>query len=179
MWFQLFQLTCSIFELLRELNFDHFFGIVAYTSWQDNIPSKQQWQGLTCFTSGYHSESSSSSKVWYMYLCTLIALSGHCTGKHHVWKHRMWQTMITKVTIICSKSSWQQRVEHSSNLSLNCSLDNLLAFILGSPPSLSQDCRLYWQFYDCANQCYADLNLGWQWRCKTIIIHDINRFICQ
>ena len=132
---QLFQVICNIFELLVELTLYHLLGIVAYTSWWDFIPSKQQQQGLMCFTSGCHWKSSGSSKVCSIYLCTSVASSGHCTGKHCVWKYRMCQTTIMKIPIICSESSWQWMVEHNLNPSLSCCLNSLLSFLRSNTPS--------------------------------------------
>ena len=121
-WLQMFQMTCSTFELLIELSMYHLFGIVAYTSWWDSIPSKQQWHGLMCFTPGCHWKSSSPSKICGIYLCISVAPSGHCTGKHSVKEYRVSQATITKIPIIDSESSWQQRVEHGHNPSLSCDL---------------------------------------------------------
>ena len=45
-----YQLTCSICELLIKLTLDHFLGIVTNTCWWDTILCRQQWQGLMCFT---------------------------------------------------------------------------------------------------------------------------------
>ena len=60
-WLQLFQVTCSICELLVELALDHFLGIVTNACQWDTITHKQQWQTLMCFISGCHWESSSLS----------------------------------------------------------------------------------------------------------------------
>ena len=161
-WLQLFQMTYSIFELLMELTLYHLFNIFAYTSWHDNIPIKQQWQGLMCFTSSCHWESFSQSKVCGIYFCSSVAPSGQCTGKHADWKNRMYYAMITKIPIICSESSWKQRVEHSPNPSLSCGFYSLLSFLRGNAPSFCQEYRLYWWFSNCAYQQYADLDLGFQ-----------------
>ena len=134
---QLFQMTCSIFELLLKLTLDYLLGIVANTSWWDFIPSKQQWQGLMCFTSGCHWESSSPSKVCGIYLCTSIAPSRYCTGKYHVWEYRMCQEMITNISVIYSESSQQWRVEHRPNQSLHCGLHSVLCFLRGNVTSFS------------------------------------------
>ena len=82
-WLQLFPVTCSLFE-------DHLLCTIANKSWWDFIPSIQQWQGLTCFTSECNLESSIPSKACGIYLGTSVAPSRHCTIKHHVWEHRMW-----------------------------------------------------------------------------------------
>ena len=174
-WLQLFWLRCSIVELLISL--DHFLGIARNTSWWDNVLCKQQQQGLMYFTSGCHWESSSPSKVCDMYLCTSVAPSEYCTGKHFIWKHRMCQAIIAKIPIICLELSQQQRVEHSLNLFLSCGLYSLLGFLRGNVPSVSKDYLHYWWFSDCAYQLYTDLDLDWQSNCKIIIIHNISSII--
>ena len=158
--YQLFQMTCSLFELLIELFFDHLLGTVTSTCWQDTFPAKQQWQGLMCFIPGCLWESCSPSKVCGIYLCTFVAPYGHCTGKHHVREYRMYQVIIN-IAIICSESSWHWRVEHSPNPSLPCSLDSLLRFLRDNAPPFSQDYRLYLWFSDHAYKHYDELNLGW------------------
>ena len=152
-WFQLLQVTCSFFELLMELALVYIFGIVANTSWWDSLTSKQQWQGLMCFTFWYHWENSSPTKVCGMNLYTSVAHSGHHIGKHDVWKYRMCQAMITKISFICFELSQQQRLEHSPNPSLCYDLNSLLSFLRGNTLSFSQDYWLYWQFSDHAYQC--------------------------
>ena len=178
-WLKLFKMTGSLFQLLVELPLYQFSGIITNACWWDTIPHKQQWQGLMCFTSGCHWESSSPSKVCGIYLCTSVAPSGHCTGKHHVWEYRMCQAMITKILIICFESSWHQRVEHSPNPSLSCGLNSHLSFFKGNFPSFSQEYWLYLMFSDYTNQLYADLNWGSQWSYKIIIIHDTSSIISQ
>ena len=132
-----------------------------------------------CFTSGCHWEGPSPSKVCGIYLCTSVAPSWHCTGKHCIWEYTMCQAMIMKVTIICSESFWKWRVEHSPNPSLHCVLYSLLSFFRGNTRLFSQDNRLYWLFYDHVYQHYADLDLGLKCSCKIIHIHNISSIVSQ
>ena len=166
-------------ELLVKLTLYHILGIVANTHWWDAIPSKQQWQSHMCFTSGCNWESSSSFNVCCIYLCNSVAPSGHCTGKHHVWKYRMCQATIMKIFIIYSEWSWQWSVEHRLKPSLYCGLDSHLSILRDDVPSFCQDYRLYWWFSDHAYLHYVDLNLGWQCSSKIIIIHNISRIISK
>ena len=83
-----------------------------------------------CFTSWCHWENSSLSKDCAIYLCTSVSPSGCCTLKHHVWKHKMHKTVITKFSIICSESSGKWRVDYSLNPSLCCGLYSLLRFLM-------------------------------------------------
>ena len=172
-------MICSIFELWIKLTLNYLLSIVANKSWRDTIPSKQQWQGLICFTFECHSKFPGPFKVCGIYLCTSLAPFGQCTGKCHVWEYRMCQVMIIVIMNICSKSSRWWGVEHSPNPSLSCDLNSLLGFLQGYSPLLGQDYRLYWWFSDLAYQCYADLNLDCWCSCKIIIIHDIYSITCQ
>ena len=169
-------MTCSLFELVTELTFDHL-GIVTNTCLLDTIPNKQQQQGLMCFTSWCHWESYSPSKVCGIHLCTSVAPSGHCTGEHHVWEYRITQSMITKIMNIHSELSWQQGVEHSPNPFLCCRLDSLLGLLRGNDTLFGQDYQIYWQISYHTDQRYADLNLGLKYSCKVVIIHYISDII--
>ena len=100
-------------------------------------PLQTAKQGLMCFTFGCHWESSGPSKVCGVYLCTSVAFSWHCTGKHHVWKYRMCQAMKMKIPIIHYNSSWQPMVEHSPNPSLHYDLLSELVLLMTS----SEECH--------------------------------------
>ena len=66
------------------------------------------------------------------------------------------------------------------NHCLHCDLDSLPTLLLTkNAASFSHSYQLYWRFSDHAYRCYADLNLGRQWRSKIIIIHNISDILSQ
>ena len=106
-WLHLIQATCSFFDLLVQLTWDRFLGIVTNTCWQDAIPSKQQWQGLMCFTSRYHWESSTycvwhilvhiCCPFWTLYWQTSCLRIQDVTGDDHEdFYHSFWIILTTK-----------------------------------------------------------------------------------